>query len=188
MTLDFELIFSRKMAESEKLNDKKGKFSEFDDVWNVLPHFRFVFLRERIITIESSAYQLLITGIAGYISMVGGLCALYPVFGQWSSPHRCQMPVDDLSFSQTAEIQNALEIDSCETVYFQIPANCTELLLDKQDLRRCITRELNGSEIETFECEPENFIYNMEAIGQSSEKNNLLFRSVSHFLKCFFFL
>ena len=171
------------MAETEILNSEKEKFSEFDDVWNILPHFRFVFLLDRLLTLESSAYQLLITGIAGYISMVGGLCALFPVFGQWSPPHRCRIPLDgafsSLSFSQTADIQNALEIDKCETVDFQISANCTDLFDDVKDLRECIKRELNGTKIETYNCEPGNFIYNMEAIGQSSDKKNSLFRSVS---------
>lgn len=171
------------MAENDRLKTEKEKFSEFDDVWNVLPHFRFVFHLGRLLTLESSAYQLLITGIAGYISMVGGLCALFPVFGQWSPPHRCRIPIDgavsSLSFSQTADIQNALEIDKCQTVDFQIPMSCTDLYSDAKDLRECIKRELNGTKIETYNCEPDNFIYNMEAIGQNSEKKNSLFRSVS---------
>ena len=115
--------------------------------------------------------------------MVGGLCALFPVFGQWSPPHRCRIPLDgelsSLSFSQTADIQNALEIDKCKTVDFQIPANCTELFSDVKILRECIRKELNGTKIETINCEPDNFIYNMEAIGQSSDKKSSLLRSVS---------
>jgi len=33
-----------KNAENERLKNENGKFSEFDDVWNVLPHFRFVLI------------------------------------------------------------------------------------------------------------------------------------------------
>ena len=36
------------MAENEKLRKDKDKFSEFDDVWNILPHFRFDFFSLQI--------------------------------------------------------------------------------------------------------------------------------------------
>ena len=53
---------------------------------------------------RKSGYQLWITAVAGYISMVGGLCALFPVFGQWTPPYHCKSPLDDqfssLSFAE----------------------------------------------------------------------------------------
>ncbi|CAG5078959.1 Oidioi.mRNA.OKI2018_I69.PAR.g9134.t1.cds [Oikopleura dioica] len=140
---------------------------EFDDIWNVLPHF--------------SGYQLWITAVAGYISMVGGLCALFPVFGQWTPPYHCKSPLDDqfssLTFAEISTLhQNVLGLDSCETAKFSVTQNCTHST-NFSDIEGCLKKEISNSTIESYDCQPDDFLYNMEAIGQPIDKDNMLFRS-----------
>ena len=52
----------------------------FDKIWTELPHI--------------SVYQLRIFGVAGYIAMMGGFMAMYPVFAQYKPPTRCQTVFD----------------------------------------------------------------------------------------------
>ena len=70
------------MKELEKLPIilSKDKFG-LDYLWERLPHISF--------------YQLRITGMASYASVLGGFLAIYPVFAQYTPPYRCKTVFDN---------------------------------------------------------------------------------------------
>ena len=71
------------MKELEKLPIilSKDKFG-LDYLWERLPHISF--------------YQLRITGMASYASVLGGFLAIYPVFAQYTPPYRCETVFDNI--------------------------------------------------------------------------------------------
>jgi OCT family organic cation transporter-like MFS transporter 4/5 len=54
--------------------------ADFDEIWNHLPHASF--------------YQMRILSFAGYLGIVAGFMAIYPVFAQYAPPSRCETVFD----------------------------------------------------------------------------------------------
>ena len=64
----------------QKKNSDDEELSEFDKIWNILPHI--------------SSYQIRISGLAGYGAFVTGFMGIYPVFAQYKPPTRCETVFD----------------------------------------------------------------------------------------------
>ena len=64
----------------QKLFLDADELTGFDKIWTELPHI--------------SAYQVRISGVAGYLAIMGGFMAIYPVFAQYKPPTRCQTVFD----------------------------------------------------------------------------------------------
>ena len=75
---------------------------------------------------------------------------------------------------------DVLGLDSCETAKFSVTQNCT-YSTNFSDIEGCLKNEISNSTIKSYDCQPDDFLYNMQAIGQPSDKKNMLFRSVSSF-------
>jgi OCT family organic cation transporter-like MFS transporter 4/5 len=92
-------------TENLSIISSKGKFG-LDYLWEKLPHI--------------SAYQLRITGMASYASVLGGFLAIYPVFAQYTPPHRCQTFFDnneDFSWLTWKQVEQlTLETPFCGSV------------------------------------------------------------------------
>ena len=97
----------------------------FDEIWQKLPHI--------------SAYQVRLLVLVGYVGIIGGFMAIYPVFAQFKPDIRCETIFDtdpDFNFLTFDEIKS-LTTDTPACQGYDEGLGSYEITLLIKSLRKC---------------------------------------------------